>query len=79
MGLVFAVILFALGAVAVIVFGATPHGGPTTSCGPITVFGHTFTVPADCRYLSIGELAAAGLLIFLGIATAVMARPERTP
>ena len=76
MGIVLAVLFLAIAVVAVMVYGATPHGGPTTSCGPITVFNHTFTVNVDCRYLSVGELAAAGLFFFLAIVAALSARPR---
>lgn len=77
MGIVLAIIFLAVAVVAVMVYGATPHGGPTTSCGPITLFNHTVTVTTDCRYLSVGELAAAGLFFFLAFVAALSARPRR--
>lgn len=75
MALVLAIVLLALAVAAMVVYGATPHGGPTSVCGPIDVFGHTFTAHADCRYVSVGELAVAGALFFLAILSALAARP----
>lgn len=76
MGLVVAVLLLALAVVSLIVYGGTPHGGPTTSCGPITAFSHSFTVMADCRYVSVGELVFAGLFFFLALVVGLNARPR---
>lgn len=77
MGIVLAIIFLAVAAVALVAYGGTPHGGPTTTCGPITIFSHTFTVNADCRYLSIGELVIGGLFFFMAITAALSARPRR--
>jgi hypothetical protein len=76
MGIVLAIVFLAIAVVALVVYGGTPHGGPTTTCGPITAFGHTFTVSADCRYISIGELVVAGAFFFLAILAALSARPR---
>jgi hypothetical protein len=75
-GLVLAGVCLAIAILALIAYGGTPHGGPTASCGPINVVGHSFTLSTDCRYVSIGELAVAGLFFFLAIAAAVSARPR---
>jgi hypothetical protein len=63
--------------VALSAYSGTPHGGPTVSCGPIHVFGQTIqSVNADCRYISVGELAAAGILFFFALLSALVARPK---
>lgn len=77
MGIVLALVFLVIGIVTVVIYNGTPHGGPTTSCGPITAFNQTVTVNADCRYVSIGELAVAGLFIFLAILVALASRPHR--
>jgi hypothetical protein len=78
MGLVFALLFAALAIGALVLYGGTPHGGPTVSCGPIHFVGYTIqNVNVDCRYISIGELAAAALLFFSAIMSAMAARPKR--
>lgn len=79
MGFVVAAFFLAVGIVSLVTYNATPHGGPTTSCGPITAFDQTFTVAADCRYISVGELAIGGLFIFLAILVALASRPRGSP
>jgi len=76
MGIVLALLCFGVAVVAAVAYGGTPHGGPTAVCGPITIFGNSFTVSADCRYVSIGEIAAAGLFFFLAVVAALSARPR---
>lgn len=76
MGIIFALIFVAAAAVTAIAYGGTPHGGPTTSCGPIDFFGQTFTIGADCRYVSVGELVIAGIFFFLAIVAALSGRPR---
>jgi hypothetical protein len=76
MGIVLAIVFLALSAVTAITYGGTPHGGPTTECGPITVFNHAFTVHADCRYVSVGELLIAFFFFFLAVMAALSARPR---
>lgn len=76
MGILVAVIFLAIGIVSLVVYNGTPHGGPTTSCGPVTAFNQTFTIQADCRYISVGELAIAGVFIFLAILIALANRPH---
>ena len=77
MALILAIVLLVVAVAAMVVYGATPHGGPTTVCGPINVFGQTFTPHTDCRYISVGELAVAGAFFFLAILTALAGRPGR--
>jgi hypothetical protein len=76
MGIVLALLSLGIAIVAMVAYGGTPHGGPTTACGPIMVFGHLFTVTADCRYISIGELVVAGAFFFIAILAALSARPK---
>ncbi|MGH2442417.1 MAG: hypothetical protein ACRDFX_04570 [Chloroflexota bacterium] len=77
MGLIAAVVLLVLSVGAMVVYSGTPHGGPTASCGPISAFNHTFTINADCRYLSVGELVLAGVLFFLALLIGLSSRPGR--
>jgi hypothetical protein len=78
MGFILAFLFVALAIAALILYGGTPHGGPTVSCGPIQFFGSTIQkVDIDCRYLSVGELAAAALGFFFGLLSALVARPKR--
>jgi hypothetical protein len=75
-----ALVLLALAILTMVLYGNTPHGGPTTSCGPIHFLNHTFTISADCRFLSIGELLIAFVFFFLAVAAAISSRPgQRTP
>lgn len=76
MGLVLGIILLAIAVVAAVAYGGTPHGGPTTTCGPITLFGNTFTINADCRYVSIGEIVVAIAFFLLAVLAALSARPR---
>lgn len=77
MGIVLA-LLFLIGAIlSLLVYSATPHGGPTTVCGPITFFQHSFTINADCRYVSVAELVIALLFFVLAVISVLTARPRR--
>jgi hypothetical protein len=77
MALVVAIVFLVIAVLAMFLYSATPHGGPTIVCGPINAFGHTFNPQADCRYISIGELVIAGAFFFLAILLALAARPRR--
>ena len=77
MGIVLAIILLALAIGALVAYAGTPHGGPTTTCGPIHAFGHAFTVNTDCRYISAGEIAVAVGFFLLAVIAALSARPGR--
>jgi hypothetical protein len=76
MGIILAIIFLAVAIAALVAFGATPHTGPTTTCGPITVFNQTVTVHTDCRYLTVGEGAVAVVFFLLAIFAALSARPR---
>lgn len=75
--LVLAILSLGIGILALVAYGATPHGGPTTSCGPIDYLGQNFTIQADCRYVSVGELAIAVIFVMLAVFAALSARPRR--
>ena len=77
MAIVFAILLLAVGVAALILYGDTPHGGPTTDCGPINFFGNTFTLHADCRYASAAEIIVALTFFLLAVFAALSARPHR--
>jgi hypothetical protein len=77
MGIVLGLIFLLCAIAALVVYNGTPHGGPTTVCGPITVFQHTFNINADCRYISVGELLVALLFFFLAVISVLSARPRR--
>ena len=77
MALIVAILFLGVAVLAMYAYSATPHGGPTTICGPINLFGHTFNPQTDCRYISIGELVIAGAFFFLAILLALHARPQR--
>jgi hypothetical protein len=76
MAFVFAIMFMALTVASVIAYNGTPHGGPTTVCGPIDFFGSTFTVNADCRLISAGEVVAAVLFFIVAVFAALAARPR---
>jgi hypothetical protein len=75
-GYFFAFLFLALAVVAAILYHGTPHGGPTTVCGPIIFFNYTFNVDTDCRYMSVGELAAAFVFFFLSVVCVLGSRPK---
>lgn len=77
MGIVVAIIFLLVAVAAMVVYGGTPHGGPTTSCGPITVFNYTGTIHADCRYVSVAEIGVAVVFFVLAVITALASRPGR--
>ena len=79
MGLVVAVVFLAVGVLALVAYGGTPHGGPTTTCGPIQFFNYTLTANTDCRYVSAVEIAVAIAFFLIAIITALAARPGRGP
>jgi hypothetical protein len=76
MGIVLGIIFLVIAVAAVAAYTGTPHGGPTTTCGPITFFGHTYTVSADCRYISAGEIAVAVVFFLLAVVVVLAARPR---
>lgn len=77
MGIIVAIVFLGIAVVSLAAYGGTPHGGPTTSCGPIDIFGHTFdAINADCRLISISELAVAGIFFFLALMIGLSSRPR---
>ncbi len=76
MGFILAIIFLAIGVVTLVAYGGTPHGGPTTNCGPIDFFGHSYTVSADCRYVSAGEITIAIACFLLAVISVLLARPR---
>jgi hypothetical protein len=77
MGFVLAFLFVVAAVVALTLYGGTPHGGPTATCGPVNFLGNRFTIGADCRYVSITELAIAGLCFFFALMSLLTARPHR--
>ena len=77
MALVLAFLFLAAGVLALLAYGGTPHGGPTTTCGPINFLGSNVTLTADCRYVSAAEIATGVVFIGLAIFIALAARPGR--
>jgi len=79
MAILWAVLLVGVGVSSLLAYGGTPHYGPTTTCGPITVFNQTFSVGADCRIISFIELALALICFMFAVFLALGARPRRPP
>ena len=77
MGILVAIFFLGLAIVTLVAYGGTPHGGPTTTCGPINVFGQHFTIQTDCRYISAAEVAMAVTFFVLAAIAALSARPGR--
>jgi tryptophan-rich sensory protein len=77
-GIVFAIIFIAVAILAFIAYGGTPHG-PTSVCTPINFLGHSYTVNADCRYISLGELAIAIGFLILALISVLVSRPRGGP
>lgn len=74
MGFVLAILFLIVGIAALMAYNGTPHGGPTDVCSPINVFNHTYSVAADCRYVSIGELAIVAIFFFAAVLAILVAR-----
>jgi hypothetical protein len=76
MGLVLAALFVVVAVLAAVAYNGTPHGGPTTTCGPISFLGHSYAVTADCRYVSSGEIGVAVLFFILALIAALASRPK---
>jgi hypothetical protein len=76
MGIILGIIFLAIAVVAAAAFGGTPHTGPTTTCGPITIFNQTFTANTDCRYVSVAEGVVAIVFFLLALFAVLSARPR---
>jgi hypothetical protein len=74
--LVLGIIFLAIAIVATAASGATPQVGPASNCGPINFFDSSFTVHADCRYLSVGEGAGAVIFFLPAVLAVLSARPR---
>jgi hypothetical protein len=81
MGIVLAIVFLGIGIAALVAYNGTPHGGPTDVCSPVNFFNHTYAISADCRYISIGELAVVAVFFFASILAVLVARtkPPRRP
>lgn len=77
MGIFLAILFFALAIATIVAYNGTPHGGPTTTCGPIHAFGQHLTVHTDCRYISAGEVGTAVAFFLLAVIAALIGRPGR--
>lgn len=77
MALVAGVIFVLLAVVAILAYGGTPHGGPTTTCGPIDIGGKSFTLQTDCRYVSAAEVGIIIVFLLLAFFSLLAARPRR--
>jgi hypothetical protein len=79
MGLVLAIVFLGVGIAALVAYNGTPHGGPTEVCSPIYFFNHTYSFSADCRFVSIGELAVVAIFFFAAVLAVLVyrTRPQR--
>lgn len=80
MGIVLAIVFLGIGIAALVAYNGTPHGA-TDVCSPITFFNHTYSISADCRYVSIGELAIVAIFFFASVLAVLVSRtkPQRPP
>lgn len=76
MGLVLAILFLLVGIAALLAYNGTPHGGPTDVCTPINFFNHQYSIAADCRYVSIGELAIVAIFFFAAVLAVLVARTK---
>lgn len=76
MGFLLAALFVGVGIAALVAYNGTPHGGPTDTCTPIQFFSHTYSVAADCRYVSIAELAVVAVFFFAAVLAVLVARPR---
>ena len=77
MGFILAFVFLAIAIGGLVLYGGTPHGGPTSVCGPIDVLGHTYTVTTDCRYVSAAEVAVIVAFLLLAVVSVLVSRPGR--
>ncbi|GAC1397867.1 MAG: hypothetical protein NVSMB52_11460 [Chloroflexota bacterium] len=76
MGIVLAIVFLLVAVAASVAYNGTPHGGPTTVCGPVNFFNHTTIIHADCRYVSVTEIVIAVVFFILALSAAISARPR---
>ena len=77
MGIILAIGFVALAVFGVVAYNGTPHGGPTSVCSPVDIFGSVLSVPFDCRYFSLGEIVFVVVCFLLAVVAALSARPNR--
>jgi hypothetical protein len=77
MSIILAIGFVALAILGVVAYNGTPHGGPTSVCSPVSIFGSVFSVPFDCRYFSLGEIVFIIVCFLLAVVAALSARPDR--
>lgn len=77
MSAILALGFMALALLGIVSYNGTPHGGPTSVCSPITVFGSILSIPFDCRYFSLGEIIFIIVCFLLALVAAFSARPDR--
>lgn len=76
MGLILAILFLLIGVAALVAYNGTPHGGPTDVCTPVNFLNHSYSIPADCRYVSIGELAVVAIFFFAAVLAVLVARTK---
>jgi hypothetical protein len=77
MSAILAVGFVALAILGIVSYNGTPHGGPTSVCSPVSIFGSVLSVPFDCRYFSLGEIILTIVCFLLAVVAALSARPNR--
>jgi hypothetical protein len=77
MSIILAIGFLALAILGIVSYNGTPHGGPTSVCSPISIFGSVLSVPFDCRYFSLGEIVFIVVCFLLAVVAALSARPNR--
>ena len=60
-----------------VAYNGTPHNGTSPQCGPLDLFGQTFTVPFGCADFSKGEIILAIACLLMALLSAIAARPRR--
>jgi hypothetical protein len=77
MSIILAIGFLVLAILGIVSYNGTPHGGPTSVCSPISIFGSVLSVPFDCRYFSLGEIVFIVVCFLLAVVAALSARPNR--
>jgi hypothetical protein len=76
MGIILAIVFLGIGIAALVAYNGTPHGGPTDVCTPINFFNHSYSFNADCRFISIGELAVVAVFFFASVLAVLVSRTK---
>jgi hypothetical protein len=77
MSILLAIGFLVLALLGIVTYNGTPHGGPTSVCSPVSIFGSVLSVPFDCRYFSLGEIVFIIVCFLLAVVAALSARPNR--